>query len=138
MRALFLALLIGFPALALALVGYATIALRRFAAATPRIATPADLARFKRVAARQMVLALVQIGLLGAPLLLYAAGGITGHIALRGDVGYLLVPSLLVLGAGLLAKRVERRVHQLPASAELQHERDRVVQVWLTRPLPDW
>ena len=112
--------------------------LKRFLDAIPALSSSHDLETFKGLARRQMIAALFQGGLLIVAPACFIWGLTVGHIA-PADFVWLLMPSVLVLLVARSYRGLEERIWNLPAEDdELRHERDRIVRVWRTRPLPDW
>ena len=112
------------------------LALRRFLAATPAIATRDDQRRYKELVRVQMYLALVGIGVL-------LSGFVFGIVLTSryGCVGLALVlaGSAWLLGGGIVLKRVEVRARSLPVTGEgLADEYRRVSEAWVKKPLPDF
>ncbi len=104
----------------------------------PRIEDEAHLRQLRELVRRQMRAALLQIALLTTPIVVYVAAFATGVLR-PVDSLYVLLPGIVVLGAGLTFRGVERRVRRLPAATpELERERDHVVAVWTSRLRPDW
>ena len=137
-RELMITLLIVFPALAIANGYYFTGRLSRMIREMKVISSSLDMSRYRHDASLQMYAALAQIVLLTVPLLIYVYGALS-HILRFWDLLYMLIPSVVVFAVGKSLKRTERRAWNMPAdSAELERERDHVVNVWNTRPLPDW
>lgn len=137
MRSTLLMLILLLPALAVINAVWFAGELRRFLEEVPRLQSTHDLERFKRVVARQMYAALVQIVLLSAPLLLLVFGIVRGALAVP-DVVYVLIPSLIVLAVAYGLRDAERRAKSIPASEDLVDSRDAIVETWLKRPVPDW
>lgn len=138
MRDLLLLLLLLLPGLAVLNALWFSAELRRFLAEVPRIESTRELERFKEVVARQMRAALVQIGLLGAPIVVFGIGTLRGVLAPR-DLLYVILPAALVLAVAAQCRKVEQAARSIPAADELLlRERDRVVDTWLKKPLPDW
>lgn len=138
MRPVLLALIVGIPVMGVLLQIYFSHQIRCFLRETRALESAGDLDRFKGVAAIQMYAALVLLPILMAPLALYIYGLWSGELP-PSDLVFLLVPSLALIVAGQAGKRVERRMHEMPiADEELGRERDRVVDVWLHKPFPDW
>ncbi len=112
--------------------------LQRFAREVTGFSSTADIERFKGVVARQMYAALLQIGLLATPVILFFVGLARGELD-PGDVLYLIVPSAVVILVAAAYKRTENRVRQIPAvDDELRRQRDIIINTWLKKPLPDW
>jgi len=112
--------------------------LKRFLEAVPMLVSPYHLEQYKRVVARQMVAALVQIVILALPPVAYFVGLALGALRLP-DVLYVIVPSAVVLLVALMVRPTELRARTIPtADPELERQRDRIVEAWLTKPLPDW
>ena len=138
MRTLLLTLMLVFPGIGLLVSIYFGFDLKRFVATTPEIDSQSDLERFKQIVKKQMYGALGQFVILIIPTLLFLYGFFSRTLFFR-DVAYLIVPSLVILAAGLYFKTLERRAQTLPiANPQLQPERDRVVEVWKHKPFPDW
>lgn len=138
MRSTYTFLMLLFPALAIVNAWWFGRELRAFVAATPSIASTADIERMKSVVGRQMIAALIQIPLLAAGPILYAVG-LLRHVLRPGDVVFVIVPSAAVLAIGLASKRIEAVARALPAiDDELRRQRDAIVHTWLKKPLPDW
>jgi hypothetical protein len=138
MRTTLLALLILFPAVAVASSFWFTGELKSFLRQVPRLESAREIERLKTVVARQMIAALVQIGLLGAPAVLYAFGFFTGALG-AVDLLYVLLPALVVMGMGARGRPIELAVRNMPtASDDLTGERDRIAHTWVKKALPDW
>lgn len=137
MRSTLLMLILLLPVLALINALWFAGELRRFLEEVPRLQSTYDLERFKRVVARQMYAALVQIVLLSGPVIMLLFGVVAGALSVR-DIGYVLVPALIVLGVAWTQKDVERRARTIPAVDELTESRDAVVETWFKKPVPDW
>ncbi|MBN1435087.1 hypothetical protein JW921_10025 [Candidatus Fermentibacterales bacterium] len=131
-------LLILFPALALLNAFVFMSRLRRMVEDLGILSSTGDIRRFRREVGYQMYAALLQIALLTAPMVLYFIG-LFSHRLRPPDVLYVIVPSAVVLVVGKIMKRVEQQAKNMPASTpDFEKERDRVVRVWDTKPLPDW
>jgi len=138
MRSTYTLLMLLFPAIAIANTWWFGRELRAFVAATPSIASTADIERMRSVVGRQMIAALIQIPLLAAGPILYAVG-LMRHVLNPADVVFVIVPSAAVIAISLAAKRVEAAARSLPAADdELRRQRDAIVRTWLHKPLPDW
>ena len=137
MRSAWLAAMLILPALAAGNALYFGAELRRFAAEVPRLASSHDLERFKRVVARQMYAALVQIVLLASPALVFFVGVVDGALS-GSDILYVVIPAAVIIVIAQANRRDEARVRELPAEPELAAQRDRIVRTWVRRPLPDW
>lgn len=112
--------------------------LRRFLDQTSTLSSTIDLERFKQVVARQMYAALVQIFVLGSPLLLFFFGIYRGDIH-PTDLLWIVVPSLVVMVLGFMYKGLESKVKGIPTgSDELARQRDAIVSTWNSKPFPDW
>lgn len=133
-----LTLLVAMPAASIVSAVYFMSVLKQFMGGTPRIETAADLETFKSVVKKQMYAALVQIGLLGLPIILYLMGMITRTLRF-GDFVYVLIPNLAVIVVGRILRGVEKKAQRLPVSdPQLEKARDEIVYTWEKKPLPDW
>jgi hypothetical protein len=138
MHDLYVVLLLVLPGLAVLNALWFSSELRRFLAEVPRLESTRDVELFKAVVARQMRAALVQIVLLGAPLVVFGVG-IVRRVLGPGDLLYVILPALVVLAVAARCRPAEQAARSLPAADDvLTRERDRVVQTWLKKPLPDW
>ncbi len=138
MRTTFIALMVLLPGAGIANAFFCGTLLKSFVRDVSGLASSADLERFKRLVSGQMVAALVQLGLLAVPPILYAIGLARG-VLLPGDVVYLLVPSAVVIVVAQLFKPLENRVKTIPASSDdLARQRDAIVHTWMKKPFPDW
>lgn len=112
--------------------------LKRFLEETPELNSSLDLERFKAIAGRQMHAALVQ----GALLLIAPAGffwGLFVEALTPGDFVWILLPSVVVILAARSFRGLELKAWSLPATDQyLADQRDHVVKVWRSKPLPDW
>lgn len=105
---------------------------------TPAISTWQHMESFKSMVAKQMYSALVQILLLIVPVPVFVAGVMMGALNTIECLYFILPPSLVVLGVGLLYKKLEHRAQTLPVSDEFSAEYQRVIEVWMKKPLPKW
>ena len=126
------------PALAIFNVVIQGRGLKQFLDTTPTLASSLDLENFKRVAGRQMWAALAQAALLlVAPACFF--WGLMIHSLTPADFVWILLPSVVVILVARSFRSLELRAWSLPAANEyLTTERDRIVKVWRTKPLPDW
>jgi drug/metabolite transporter (DMT)-like permease len=112
--------------------------LQRFLREVPVLGSSEDLERFRELAARQMILALVQFAVLASPWIAFVIGLVRRTLT-PADGMYSTASFIVVLAAGLLMRGAEKRAQSLAgATPELQSERDRIVYVWLHEPLPTW
>ena len=113
------------------------VSLSRFLARYPTLADEGALGAFKRLARVNMVLALLQIGVM-------VSGACVGillilrHGVVRG-LGAVLLANGIVLALGKILKPLEARVRSLPAATEaLAAEHARVSETWVSKPFPDF
>ncbi len=112
--------------------------LKSFMDETPRIDTNADLEKFKDVVRKQMYAALLQIVLMGLPILIFLYGAVTGLMRF-GDILYVIFPDAVVIIVGKALRKIEKKAQSLPVSSpELEKARDKIVYCWEKKPLPDW
>lgn len=138
MRSTFLLLMALPPILGMVNVAWFGAELRRFVARTPMLASTHDLERFKRVVARQMYAALVQLPLVIAPAAVYGLGLFSDVLVVR-DIAYVIGPSLALLLLARQYKRLEADAQTLACADDLlRAERDRIVDTWRHKALPDW
>ncbi len=135
---LIVALLAGLPSLSLISGIVLMTELKKFMAGTPRIETEQDLEHFKKIVKHQMYAALLQIVLLGTPVLIFSYG-IQKEILGFGDILYVIVPNSIVIALGLLLRKLEKKGQSVSASTpELRSEVDSVVYIWKKKALPNW
>lgn len=138
MRSTYTLLLLALPALALLNIWWFGRELRAFVDSTPVISSTVDIERMKAVVSRQMHAALAQIVLLAAAPAVFLFGLYRGALQ-PADVLYVIVPSAAVIVLSIGFKRVETEARSLEAADdELRSQRDRIVQTWMKKPLPDW
>ena len=112
--------------------------LKRFLEAVPVLASSHHMQQYKRLVARQMYAALVQLVILALPPVVFLAGLVMGVLRLP-DVLFVIIPSTVVLVVALSMRPTELKARSIPtADPELERERDQVVATWLKKPLPDW
>lgn len=111
--------------------------LRSYLASSPMISTWQDMERFKRIVSGQMYAALAQIGFLVIPYPAFAIG-LYLKVLEPSDVLYILVPSGVLVIAGIVFKRIEERAKHLTVAEEFAAEYDRVIRTWMKKPFPDW
>lgn len=137
-RGVLLLVLVGCPAVGLLILGTGWHQMAAFLRTTSAIRTGRDLAAFRVMVGRQMKLALVQIGVLAVPALVYIGGLSTHHLAF-GDLAWLVVPMLAVLVAGAAMKKTENRARTLPVEGErLRQGYEQTIHTWMKKALPDW
>lgn len=108
----------------------------RFLEETPSIRGAGAMERFKAMARSQMKLALAQAALLTTGmvvgLVLVVRSGLSGLLVVLAVNG-------LVIGLAFFNKKVETRVREVPtATDELAQEKERVIQTWEKKALPDF
>ncbi len=138
MRTLLLAAMLASPALAVFNAVIQGRGLKEFLDKTPELASSLDLENFKKVVGRQMRAALGQaVLLLIAPVCFF--WGLMIHSLTPGDFVWILLPSVVVILVARSFRSLELKAWAIPAANDyLIGERDRVVKVWRTKPLPDW
>ena len=138
MHALFLAGLILPFAVILAMIVLFSRTMKAFVAEVPVMRTAEDLARFKRLAARSMYGALVQIVLFLVPWAVYVYG-LSKQVLLQGEISVIFVLSVATFLFSLFIKKDEEAARSLPVEGiELRVERDKVVKTWMQKMWPDW
>ena len=138
MRDVYLWLMLGFPAVAMANAWWFGRELKLFVDATPVISSTVDIERMKAVVARQMRAALVQIVLLAAGPMVFVVGLVRGVLQ-PTDALCVIVPAASVIVLSLGSRATEARARSLDAADEgLARQRDAIVETWLKKPLPDW
>lgn len=125
-------------AIALIVASMSAWELRRFLAETPSLASPDDMARFKRIVGRNMYQALLMLGVVAGGGIVVLVGLVlrwTTWTELFIVLGQAIVFSLLAMWL----KSLESKVKSLRATQpELEAERDRIVKVWTSAMFPDW
>ena len=112
--------------------------LKNFMERTPAFDTYQNIVDFEKIVARQMYAALVQIALLVAPGIVFIVGLVRGVLSVN-DVLYVLLPSIAIFALGLAFKRIENKVRSIPVNDPgLAERRDHIVEVWNSKPFPDW
>lgn len=138
-RTTILAIMLACPTIGLIFSLYFGSQLKRFLTSTPEIKSAQDMEQFKQLVKGQMYAALAQIVILSIPILVFVYGFWIKELKPNTDILYMLAPSLVVLGAGMAMKSVEHKVQNVPTKTEdLTKERDRIVDIWLHQPFPNW
>ena len=123
---------------ATALSVFLALDLRRFIAGMPTLTSVSGVIAFRRVVARQMYGALGVLLLAGSATLV-AAAGLNLRVASWREVPVLLAAVVLFAGIGVWCRLVERRAKRIPViDDDIGQQRDRIVRIWATRPLPTW
>lgn len=137
-RGFIIALLLGFPSVSL-ISGIVLVAnLKNFLNTTPRVESNMDLERFKRMVKRQMYAALLQIFLLGMPILIYGYGSFRGILDF-GDVLYVVIPNTIIIIFSRLMRKHEVTGQTISSSTpELRSEVDVIINYWKKKALPNW
>lgn len=134
----FITLLILFPSVAIIVFFIFATELRRFIRKVPEIQTHQHIEYFKHVVSHQMYAALLQIVLLGIPVVLFLLRAIS-RLLRFDDVWFMLIPSIIVLILGQSFKATEKKAKTLPVSdPQLKDERERIVKIWMRKPFPTW
>lgn len=112
--------------------------LRRFLAGTPVLTSISGVIAFRRAIARQMYGALGVL-LLGVAAALVATAGLYLRLAEQRELPFFFAALAVFLAAGVWCRLAERKAKTIPAvDDEIAQQRDDVVRVWTTRPLPPW
>jgi hypothetical protein len=112
--------------------------LRAFLQRTPAFTTYQNIVDFEKVVARQMYAALLQIGLLVSPGIVFVVGLVRGALDIN-DVLFVILPALAIGALGMAFKVLENTVRAIPADDPiLEERRDHIVRVWNSKPFPDW
>jgi hypothetical protein len=135
----------GYIALILLLPAIATLnaiiygsQLNQFLERTSAFTTYQDIVEFEKIVARQMYAALVQIGLLVAPGVIFVVGLVRGVLTVN-DILFVGLPSVWILALGVAFKKVENKVRSIPVSDPILAERrDHIIRIWMTKPFPHW
>lgn len=139
MRTLLVSLMLALPAICIGLLIFFMAELKRWADSVRVIRTVEQLDEFKALARRQMYAALVALVCIIGPYVLYWIGYFKDVLRWTDFWLFAVLPSLAVAAVGKLCKPIEQRVQQMPVEDEtLRRERDRVVQVWMKEPFPNW
>jgi hypothetical protein len=137
-RSGYIALMLLLPAVAVVNAYVHGSQLQAFLKRTPAFDTYQNIVDFEKVVARQMYAALVQIALLVAPGLVFLVGFLRDALS-PGDIVYVLLPSIVILGVGVAFKHIEIGVKSIPVNDPgLQERHEHIVEVWNTKPFPDW
>lgn len=111
--------------------------LRAFARDVAAIQSFHDMERFKQMVSIQMYCALLQIVFMVVPLVVVLGGYATKRLN-DLDFLYVLVPSVIILIAGMMVKRLESEVKAIEVSEEYEAEFEKIVDTWMTKPFPNW
>ena len=114
--------------------------LRRFQKRFPELRTSDDLQAFKALASAQMYASLVGLILVWVPLLIWIFGKfVFGRVGWIDLLLYVVIPFVVQLVTSGFLVGTARAIRATPArDMTLETERDRIVDVWLHRSLPNW
>jgi hypothetical protein len=137
-RGLYVGLMLALPAIAAVNALVHGSQLRAFLQRTPAFTTYQNIVDFEKVVARQMYAALLQIGLLVSPGIVFVVGLVRGALDIN-DVLFVILPALAIGALGMAFKVLENTVRAIPADDPiLEERRDHIVRVWNSKPFPDW
>lgn len=137
-RSLYIGLMLLLPAIAAVNALVHGSQLYRFLQRTPAFDTYQNILDFEKVVARQMYAALLQIGLLASPAIIFVVGLVRKALA-GNDILFIMLPALAIAALGMAFKRLENMVRTIPAEDPILLERrDHIVRVWNNKALPDW
>ena len=137
-RGVYIGLMLALPAIAAVNALVHGSQLRAFLQRTPAFTTYQDIVEFEKVVARQMYAALLQIGLLVSPGIVFVVGLVRGGLEIN-DVLFVILPALAIAALGMAFKILENAVRAIPADDPiLEERRDHIVRVWNNKPFPDW
>jgi hypothetical protein len=137
-RGLYVGLMLALPAIAAVNALVHGSQLRAFLQRTPAFTTYQNIVDFEKVVARQMYAALLQIGLLVSPGIVFVIGLVRGALDIN-DVLFVILPALVIGALGMAFKVLENTVRAIPADDPiLEERRDHIVRVWNRKPFPDW
>jgi hypothetical protein len=137
-RGVYFGLMLALPAIAVVNALVHGSQLRAFLQRTPAFATYQDIVDFEKVVARQMYAALLQIGLLVSPGIVFVVGLVRGALDIN-DFLFVLLPALAIGALGAAFKVLENTVRAIPTDDPiLEERRDHIVRVWNSKPFPDW
>ena len=138
MRSLFIAIVLILPAAAAVNSVVHGVLLRKYVRRTRYLRTEQDIVRLQKVVAQQMYAAVVQVGLLILPLVLYLVGVFTGNLY-PTDLPLIIVPAGLILVLSYFFKKVEIETRKIPAlNPRIEKRRDEIAATWKKKALPDW
>jgi hypothetical protein len=142
MRALLLTIMVALPSIcALALVVLA-ITYRRFRRTVPELRTQEDLQRLRSLAKFQMYLALLchPNVMIGGVIVIWVVGWlIVKKLGWDDLLVYGVLPMIVPFVIAVTGESPAKMAMGIPASdASLASERDRIVDVWINRLVPDW
>src|SRR5581483_3837140 len=105
----------------------------------PVINTSDDLDRSKRLAKGQMYMALVSIVM---TILALGSWFVSAHILTVADSAdlfrFVVLPISIIGVLAVVKKSPVKEAAEMPADDRVAAERDRIVEVWRYRMLPDW
>ena len=137
-RTLLIAAIVVFASAALANSVWFGGQLKRYVLSTRMLSTDLDVFRFKKIVAKQMRAALLQIVLLSLPIVIFITG-IMFKALYPGDIFFVIIPSLAILAVAAYFRSWEIRARNIPtATPEMLDQRDAIVRTWLRKALPDW
>ena len=114
------------------------INVKKFLSEKTSIKTTQCLEDFKNMARRQMIQAILQIGVLGIMGILGIVGIVTGKLSLMEFLLFLLLNVIIII-IGKFCSGVEEKVRSLTVEDEiLASEYQSVCETWVHKPFPDF
>lgn len=142
MRTLLLTVMVALPVVAMVVMGVLTWTYHRFRRIVPELRTQEDLVRLRSLAKLQMYLSLIAHPLLtiGGVFVVWIIGWlVVGKLGWIDLLLYGLGPIVLTFVVAVMGESPAEMAGTIPARDEgLAMERDRVVDAWINRLLPDW
>jgi membrane protein required for beta-lactamase induction len=140
MRSWLVAAMIAAAGTVIALMIVLYFPLRSFRRKHPVLRDEADMSAFKRLASLQMYSALPALYLTRVPLVVWLVGKFAlGHLTWLDGLLFVVLPFFVQSAIAAGAIGTAEAVRSTPAANEaLTAERDRVVDVWINKKLPQW
>ncbi|MFV1968532.1 MAG: hypothetical protein ACC628_24175 [Pirellulaceae bacterium] len=138
MRLLFLAIVLGLPAVCLICAAYFGYSLAKLVDNLTAIECPKDLDVFKRAVSWNMYVSVAVIGLVIVVVCVFAIGLCLGALY-WADAIFVLCFGPAFGFAGAKVTKIERKVRSIPVTnTELEPEHERVIHIWKHKMFPDW
>jgi len=112
--------------------------IEKFLVRVPSIAGRRDLDEFKSMVKEQMIMALIQLVILGGAILVLIYGLVTDKLTVF-EITVIVLLNVYIIIFSIKSKKTEEKAKTMPVTDELLHqEYQSVCEIWVKKPFPNW
>jgi len=112
--------------------------IEKFLVRVPSIAGRRDLDEFKSMVKEQMIMALIQLVILGGAILVLIYGLVTDKLTVF-EITVIVLLNVYIIIFSIKSKKTEEKAKTMPVTDELLHqEHQSVCEIWVKKPFPNW